>query len=156
MWALTLRQPWAWMVVHGSKDLENRSWANKIVFELLHQQKEFAIHAGLGMTRLEHEDAVAFAQQEDPELVVPNPWALGYEGELRFGQVIGTAKIRAVWSKEQYGPPGRSDHVRWHLPDRWGWQLVERRVLPFPIFMGGKQGFWKLEDALIENARRVA
>lgn len=150
MWALTLRQPWAWMVVHGRKDLENRSWVNKIVFELIHFQKELAIHAGFGMTRLEYVEAVGFAKQEDPELRVPRA------EELQFGQVIGTVRIAELVPKEHYGPPGRKDHVRWHLPGQWGWKLADRRALPFPIAMGGKQGFWKLEDSLIENARRVA
>lgn len=27
--ALSLRQPWAWAVVHGYKDVENRSWSTK-------------------------------------------------------------------------------------------------------------------------------
>jgi hypothetical protein len=26
MRALTIRQPWAWLIVHGHKDLENRTW----------------------------------------------------------------------------------------------------------------------------------
>jgi hypothetical protein len=34
MWALTLKQPWAWMVTHGTKDIENRGWCNRITREL--------------------------------------------------------------------------------------------------------------------------
>jgi ASCH domain len=36
---LTVRQPWAWAIIHGGKDVENRSWRTKYRGPLL-------IHAG--------------------------------------------------------------------------------------------------------------
>jgi hypothetical protein len=30
MRALSLKQPWAWLVVNGIKDIENRNWSNKL------------------------------------------------------------------------------------------------------------------------------
>lgn len=27
MKALSVRQPWAWLIIHGGKDIENRTWA---------------------------------------------------------------------------------------------------------------------------------
>src|SRR5688572_4676832 len=53
MKALSLRQPWAWAVVHGGKRVENRGWTTDYRGPLL-------IHASTGMTRGEYEDAVAF------------------------------------------------------------------------------------------------
>ena len=38
--ALTLRQPWAWAVVFGGKDVENRTWKPRKPFTLL-------VHAGI-------------------------------------------------------------------------------------------------------------
>lgn len=29
MKALSIRQPWAWLIVHGIKDIENRTWRTK-------------------------------------------------------------------------------------------------------------------------------
>ena len=29
MKALSIRQPWAWLIVHGHKDIENRAWPTK-------------------------------------------------------------------------------------------------------------------------------
>ena len=29
MKALSIRQPWAWLIVHGYKDVENRTWSTK-------------------------------------------------------------------------------------------------------------------------------
>lgn len=37
--ALSIRQPWAWLIVHGFKDVENRSWSTQFRGLLL-------VHAG--------------------------------------------------------------------------------------------------------------
>jgi hypothetical protein len=37
--AISIRQPWAWLIVHGFKDVENRTWATNFRGRLL-------IHAG--------------------------------------------------------------------------------------------------------------
>src|SRR5713101_4125399 len=47
MRALTVRQPWAWAIVHAGKDIENRSWTNR------HAISTIAIHAGYGVDPLE-------------------------------------------------------------------------------------------------------
>lgn len=39
MFALSIRQPWAWLIVNGYKDIENRSWPTKYRGPVL-------IHAG--------------------------------------------------------------------------------------------------------------
>ena len=39
MIALSVRQPWAWLIVNGYKDVENRTWSTKCRGEIL-------IHAG--------------------------------------------------------------------------------------------------------------
>ena len=41
---LSIRQPWAWLILHGGKDVENRNWATKVRGRVL-------IHAGSTMTR---------------------------------------------------------------------------------------------------------
>lgn len=38
MKALSIRQPWAWLIAHGFKDIENRTWKTKF-------RGEFLIHA---------------------------------------------------------------------------------------------------------------
>jgi hypothetical protein len=37
--AISIRQPWAWLIVHGYKDVENRTWVTKYRGPIL-------IHAG--------------------------------------------------------------------------------------------------------------
>lgn len=53
MIALSIRQPWAWLILHAGKDIENRSWPTRFRGRVL-------IHAGKGMTRDEYEDAEGF------------------------------------------------------------------------------------------------
>lgn len=56
--ALSVRQPWAWAIVHAGKDIENRS-----IFALRNLQPirgARAIHAGRVMTRQEYEHGRAF------------------------------------------------------------------------------------------------
>lgn len=60
--ALTVRQPWAWAIIHGGKDVENRSWSNR------HVGGTIAIHAGVGMDGLE-ELPRGVRKPKAPELV---------------------------------------------------------------------------------------
>lgn len=54
MVALSIRQPWAWLILHAGKDIENRSWPTRF-------RGRFLIHASKGMTRDEWADAAGFA-----------------------------------------------------------------------------------------------
>ena len=54
MLALSIRQPWASLILKAGKNIENRDWPTKYRGRIL-------IHAAKGMTRGEHEDAIHFA-----------------------------------------------------------------------------------------------
>ena len=44
MKALSIQQPWAWMILYGTKRVENRTWATSF-------RGPFLIHAGLKADR---------------------------------------------------------------------------------------------------------
>jgi hypothetical protein len=46
MKALSIRQPWAWLILNAGKDIENRDWLTRF-------RGPFLIHASKGMTRAE-------------------------------------------------------------------------------------------------------
>lgn len=92
-WALSVRQPWAWAIVHGGKDIENRSW--QAVNKGLKARGRVSIHASLGMTRDEYEYAAAF--MEDRGIICPLPH------ELLRGGIIGTVDVVDV-VKESKSP----------------------------------------------------
>lgn len=51
---LSVRQPWAWLIVNGFKPIENRTWRTRFRGRIL-------IHAGRQMTCEEWRSAAAFA-----------------------------------------------------------------------------------------------
>jgi len=57
--ALSIRQPWAWAIIHAGKDIENRTWqATRHGLEEF--DGRFAVHAAKGMTRDEYESTARF------------------------------------------------------------------------------------------------
>lgn len=79
MKALSIRQPWAHLIIHGGKDIENRTWNLKHRGPLL-------IHAGKGCTRKEYADAVEFCRSRG----LPEPPPLA---ELHRGGIVGSVVV---------------------------------------------------------------
>lgn len=84
MKALSIRQPWAWLIAAGWKDIENRTWRTQVRGRVL-------IHAGKGMTGTEYANVHAFLQ-DTPSLrhILPH---LPKPADLVRGAVIGAADI---------------------------------------------------------------
>lgn len=79
--ALSVRQPWAWLIFHG-KDVENRNWRTRF-------RGRVAIHAAMGMTAIEYEDAVRFVRRFDAQLAAVIP----KRGDLVRGAILGDTEI---------------------------------------------------------------
>lgn len=98
--ALSVRQPWAWALVTGHKDVENRSTfaVSKAGFD----PRPVAIHAAKGMTMDEYEDAADFMERLG--VVCPHP------SQLVRGAIIGAATVTAVVKESDspwfFGPRG--------------------------------------------------
>jgi len=78
MKAISVRQPWAWLIIHAGKDIENRSWPTGVRGRVL-------VHASKGMTRDEYIDADFFVC--DSGINLP-PFE-----ELERGGIIGSVEI---------------------------------------------------------------
>lgn len=76
--ALSIRQPWAWLILHGGKDIENRQWKTRF-------RGLIYVHAGKGMTRAEYNNA-EFDAEENGIKLPP------YE-ELERGGIVGQVEI---------------------------------------------------------------
>jgi hypothetical protein len=124
MKALSIRQPWAWLIIHGGKNVENRTWPTKF-------RGRFMVHASKGMTRSEYYSACAFVASFNPRLsnLIPLPC------DLQFGGYIGSVEVFNCVS----GNPGdaRSD---W-LQGPFGFFLREPRSHPFSPG-NGRLGFF--------------
>ena len=74
MKALSIRQPWAWLIVHGGKDIENRTWRTKI-------RGTIAVHASKKV------DVRAYAELKAEGVDLP-----AIE-KLKVGGIIGKVEI---------------------------------------------------------------
>ena len=90
--ALSIRQPWAWLIVNGYKDIENRDWPTVFRGRML-------IHAGLTMSRSYYDETVAYLYDEgilDRDIEIPPFEALERGGLVGFGQ-LGRRALACVW-----------------------------------------------------------
>jgi hypothetical protein len=74
MKALSINQPWAWLIVNGHKSVENRDWETRY-------RGDFLIHAGKKI------DYDAYDFLEDMEIELPPPH------ELQTGGIVGKARL---------------------------------------------------------------
>lgn len=98
--ALSVRQPWAWAIIHAGKDIENRSW--QAVNHGLRQRGRIAIHAAKGMTKAEYWEAREFIDRLG--YTCPDPHALPRGGIIGSVEVIDVAKQHD--SRWFFGPRG--------------------------------------------------
>lgn len=82
---LSIRQPWAWLIMHAGKDIENRSWPTKVRGRVL-------IHTAKGVTRPEWQEAWEWVR-----CACPDAWDKGKRmiqpGAIERGGIIGSVDI---------------------------------------------------------------
>lgn len=87
--ALSIRQPWAWCILHAGKDIENRSWRTRF-------RGSIALHAAKGLTKAEFEDCLATVHEiteTQPFPAFPAGLALPRLEELPRGGIVGVVDI---------------------------------------------------------------
>lgn len=98
--ALSVRQPWAWAIIHAGKDIENRG--HVAITRGGMRPGQIAIHASKGMTRDEYAEAYYFMHSIG--VTCPAP------GALIRGGIIGSVRVTAIvsnsMSKWWFGPRG--------------------------------------------------
>lgn len=120
--ALSVRQPWAWAIVSGGKDVENRT--TFAVTKGATDPRPIAIHAAKGMTREEYEDAASFMASIG--VICPPP------AQLVRRAIIGTATVTAVV---------KSSKSPWFFGPR-GLTLTDQTALLEPIPSAGMLGYF--------------
>lgn len=130
MRALTVRQPWAWAIIHGHKDVENRvqAWSYR---------GPLAIHAGLAL--FEQHNLAATVHRAAQGTETPT--------DLKYGGIIGVVDLvdvhvswqtsdgpccDSVWAQYAEGPTKPVVHL----------VLENPRPLPRPIAARGQLGLW--------------
>lgn len=118
---LSVRQPWAWAIIHAGKDIENRSAP---AARHLSHRGPICIHASLGMTRSEYDWAAEF--MAGIGVTCPDP------AELLRGGIIGTVKVTDII---------KASESRWFFGPR-GLQLIDPNPVEF-IPCAGRLGYFR-------------
>jgi hypothetical protein len=115
MRTLSIRQPWAWLIVNGHKPVENREWSTTYRGPLL-------IHAGKTLTRKYYEQvATALAEQ----LGAAAPTLPPFEA-LQLGGVVGQAELVDCVT----------DHSSAYFTGPFGFVMTNPEPLPFVPWKG--------------------
>lgn len=105
--AISIRQPWAWAIIHAGKDIENRDWATKF-------RGPVCIHAAKGMTKDEYihanraiQGAVGAVDQTwlDRWLgVTPAPYKLDHGGIIGVADIVDCVDVsNSKWFFGRFG-----------------------------------------------------
>lgn len=105
--ALSVRQPWAWAIIHAGKDIENRDW--RAPNPGLKFRGRVAIHASSGMGRDEFEDAIDTIDGIASAHVTRMPRAV----ELVRGAIIGSVEVVDIVRGKAFD--GGSQHGPWFV-----------------------------------------
>ena len=138
MKALSVRQPWAWLIVNGMKDIENRTWPTRFRGRVL-------IHASKGMTRAEYEDVedyLMFSAMESMTAIrIPE------SADLDRGGIVGIATVvDCIRPQDRLSP--------WHIEGQFGFHLIDAKPLPF-LPCKGALGFFGVPDDVAETLRQT-
>ncbi|MBO9555576.1 hypothetical protein [Cellulomonas sp.] len=138
MRVLTVRQPWAWAIVHGGKDVENR------VRPLGPYRGLVAIHA-----------AVRDAPNAPPTLEIA--WQMWWGNEQNNGRDPGGQRGHVIGVIDLVGEHTEQDCAGYYGNDRctpWAMaghrhlELANPRPLAIPVPARGRLGLWRPDDAL--------
>jgi hypothetical protein len=129
MKALSIRQPWAWLIIHGGKDIENRTWSTKLRGRVL-------VHAAKGMSRPEYDASKIVADTNNvylPDLE-----------NFKRGGIVGSVEIVDCVTESNspwfFGP--------------YGFVLRDPRPLPF-VPMKGMLGFFDCKELFEPQDGRI-
>jgi hypothetical protein len=128
MKALSIRQPWAWLIIHGGKDIENRSWHTKY-------RGRFLVHASQGMTRGEYDEALDLVHDiGSMDLYQRFPSF----NALQRGGIIGSVEL--VDSLDASDSP-------WYMGQK-AFLMRDPKPLPFTP-LKGRLSFFEVPDELV-------
>lgn len=130
MKALSIRQPWAWLIIHGGKDVENRTWHTKL-------RGRFLVHASKGMTRAEYIETLDMVESIGSHDLLR---AFPKFDDLQRGGVIGSVEL--VDSVDTSDSP-------WYM-GATAFLLRDPKPLPFHPYKG-QLGFFEVPGALDEQ-----
>lgn len=116
--ALSIQQPWAWLIVQGYKDIENRDWKT-------HYRGPFYVHAGKRFDKVGYEAV----RHDFPQVLLPEIH------EFERGGIVGAVTlVDCVVARAS----------RWFVGP-YGFVLADAKPLPF-VPLPGQLGFFAVPE----------
>ena len=124
MKVLTIKQPWATLIMQGDKRFEFRSWQTKYRGDLL-------IHAGKGIDK----EAMKRLSKYLPE-------------NIPLGKILGKVKLvdcikMSPEFKEMLLKENNEIYTKSSFQENYGWQLEDVEVFEYPIEATGHLSLWE-------------
>lgn len=147
MKTITVKQPWAWLIVSGVKPIENRTWQTKFRGRIL-------IHAGQSHESI---NALNEAQREDFNSKLSGG-TYPYPGIKNYSAIIGSVEMvdcvinhSSIWA-EKSEPKYLTTQIGRELKVKpiYNWVLENPILFPEPIPAKGKLSFWDYPNILSE------
>ena len=140
MKALSLRQPWAWLVASGIKDVENRTWPTK-------RRERIYIHAG-GSSEIK--------VQGLGEAWILSRLTAGQVTDYRNarldrGAIIGEVTITDC--KFRFPDENANLYSKWAEPGLYGFKLANPILYETPIPCRGALGFFEPDLSATERKK---
>jgi hypothetical protein len=114
--ALSIRQPWAWFILHIGKDIENRTWRHPPRY-----RGPLLVHASKGMTKDEYLDASEFALAAVDDSYKGRGIVFPDYKEMQRGGIVGMVDLVDVVTESE---------SPWFM-GTLGFVLANPRPLPF-------------------------
>lgn len=140
MKALSIRQPWAWLIVNGYKDVENRTWPLPRTFEL---PQRIYIHAGLKQDYDAYEGDPTYRRLrwDIRNLIRPNgAWDWNTGSTPSLGAIVGEATLFGWLSDEE----PKAQKYPW-FKGPYGFFLRDAVAYETPIPYKGRLGFFEVQ-----------
>jgi len=133
MKVITIKQPWATLIMQGYKRFEFRSWQTKYRGDLL-------IHAGKGIDK----EAVKRLEKYLPK-------------ELPFGKILGKVTLidcikMSSEFKEKLLKENKDIYTKSSFQEKYGWQMNNVQVFKEPIDVKGHLSLWEYN---MEESKKV-
>lgn len=122
--AISIRQPWAWAILHAGKDIENRTWSTSF-------RGPVCIHAAKGMTATEVTEFSEFLGDLRLDGAVASSVKGPHYASLPRGGIVGVAEITGCVNRS--GSP-------WFFGP-WGFTIANAKPVEF-IPCKGALGFF--------------
>lgn len=131
--ALSIRQPWAWLIVNGHKDIENRDWATPF-------RGRFLVHASKTITRSYYELEFKLGLWTDYRIDVEALGLPAFE-DLQLGGFVGWSTVEGCV---------RDHPSPWKHPDSYGFVLRDSTPIPFVPY-SGRLGWFNVPPGVVAS-----